>query len=283
MRIGLIGTDSSHAADCLRLLNAEARYPGFTVGAIWGADPSTTQALAQACGVPKVDEPGQLLGLVDAVIIVERHGGEHLRVVLPFATAGVPALIDKPLACSLADAEAILLAYRRSGSLVMSASALRWQPDTESLRRRISELGGPRAIAATGLFDAESPYGGAFFYGIHAVELALQLSGPDIADINIDLSLPDRVVATCRVGKTAVEVRLIHPRDGEEVGFSADVECRSGTARQTIALGTDYMAPVLDRFIDMLATGRPPLSDAELLAPVQLMAAIQSAIAARWR
>ena len=38
MRIGLIGTESDHAVDFLRMLNAMERSPGDRIVAIWGED-----------------------------------------------------------------------------------------------------------------------------------------------------------------------------------------------------------------------------------------------------
>src|SRR5205807_3123921 len=98
--------------------------------------------------------------------------------------------------------------------------------------------------------------------------------GAEIAAIEVDTSQPGIVVATCRVGAVKVVVRLFNPRRGEEVAFSAEIECARGTVKQIFDLGPDYMFPVLDRFIEMLRTRKPPLSDAQLLAPVRLMSAI---------
>jgi hypothetical protein len=167
------------------------------------------------------------------------------------------------------------------GSIVVSASALRWQPDSEELAARVLDLGGPLAVVATGSFDPDSPHGGAFFYGIHAVELALQLSGAEIADIAVDRCQADAVVLTCRVGTIRVVVCLVRRDAGEEPSFHVQVTCPRGILCRPIRLAADYMAPVLDRFVAMVRTGKTPLSQSELLAPVRLMAAAESALRTR--
>jgi predicted dehydrogenase len=279
VRIGLIGTDNSHAEDFLHMLNEAGRHPGFRVVGLWGAAADRTRTLAHRFGVPQVvAEPGDLVGKVDAAMVVDRHGGEHLSHARPFLDAGLPVFVDKPLACSIAAAEDILDCARRSGSIVTSASALRWQPDTEDLAAQILALGGPLAVVATGSFDPDSTYGGAFFYGIHPVELALQLSGAGIEDIAIDRCRRDAVVMSCRAGAVRVVVCLVRPAAGEEVSFHAQVVCPGGVLARQIRLAADYMAPVLDRFISMLRTRSAPLSDSELLAPVRLMAAADIAL-----
>ena len=274
MRIGLIGTDNSHAEDFLHLLNEAERHPGFRVVGLWGAEADRTRALAHRFGILQVAaEPGDLVDKVDAAIVVDRHGGDHFAHARPFLDAGMPVFIDKPLACSIAAAEGILDRARRSGSIVTSASALRWQPDTDDLASRMLALGGPLAVITTGSFDPDCVHGGAFFYGIHPVELALQLSGAAIEDIAVDRCRSDAVVMTCRVGEIRVVVCLVRPAAGDEVSFHAQVVCPGGILARQIRLSVDYMAPVLDRFVSMLRTRSAPLSDSELLAPVRLMAA----------
>lgn len=278
MRIGLVGVDSSHAEDFLNLINVERRYPGHRVTAIHGTESGRAGALAAAFAVKAAAAPADLIGGVDAVIVGDRHGGLHLNHALPFLDAGLPAFIDKPLACSIVDAEHMLSAARRSGAMITSASAVRWQPDTAALEAEIQDLGGLREVTTTGPFDPSSVYGGSFFYGIHAVELALQLAGGDIQDVRIEQPCADCVEARGFIGNVAVAVRLRRPADGEEIGFGAEAVCARDTIRKSIGLAPDYMSHVVDRFIEMLETSRAPLPDAELLAPVRLMAAIDEAV-----
>jgi predicted dehydrogenase len=281
VRIGLIGTDNSHAEDFLHLVNEARRHPDFRITGIWGDDRDRARDLAERFTVPLiVDQPGDLVGEVDAALVVDRYGALHLGHAAPFLEAGIPVFVDKPLACSVPDAEAMLALARRSGALLMSASALRWQPDTIDLAARIADLGGPLAVMATGSFDADSPYGGAFFYGIHAAELALQLTGAAIEEIAVDRPRPDALVMTCRVGTIRVVLCLVRPAPGEDTSFHAQVVCPGGLLTRQIGLAPDYMAPMLDRFVEMIRTGRPPLSDAELLAPVRLLEAAERALRA---
>jgi hypothetical protein len=83
---------------------------------------------------------------------------------------------------------------------------------------------------------------------------------------------------TCRAGSVRVTVCLVRPGPGEEPSFHAQVVCPRGLLGRQIRLAPDYMAPVLDRFVEMLRTRRVPLCEAELIAPVRLLAAAQSAL-----
>lgn len=268
MRIGLVGTESDHAEDALRMLNREGRFPGFTVAALWGdeADRARTRLLAHCYGVAGIAaEPGGLLGKVDAVIVGARDGRLHLAHALPYLEAGLPVFVDKPLACSVADAEQLLDAAAASGAPILSASAVRWQADTQKLKWTPGPI---EQVTVTGSFYPDSPYGGSIFYGVHTVELALELAGAGIADIDVPLATAEAMTMTGRVGTTRVEMRMLRPAEGEASSFRAELVSRSETSGGPVRLPKDYMAPVLQRFVDMLKTGVAPMTRDELLAPV---------------
>ena len=281
MRIGLVGTESDHAGDFLRMINTMGRSPGDRIAAIWGEETARTQDVAERFGqIPVAAKPVDFLGDVDAAVIVVRDGSRHLELALPFIERGLPVFIDKPIACSVADARAILDAAKRSGARVMSASALRWQPDTEALEGRIAERGSPISITATGTFYPDSPYGGSFYYGIHAAELAVQLAGSQIEDISVGRASADGVIVHCRVGVTDVTMRLLPPAAPDQVTFGIEIIFDSGGIAGSIRLGDDYMAPVVDRFLTMAHKSWMPLSEAEQLAPIMLLEAGEAALRA---
>src|SRR5919108_5587903 len=84
VRIGLIGTDNSHAEAFLQLLNEAQRHLGARIVGVWGADADRTRDLADRFGVSRVvAEPHELVGEVDAAMVVDRHGDEHFAHALP--------------------------------------------------------------------------------------------------------------------------------------------------------------------------------------------------------
>ena len=281
MRIGLVGTESDHAGDFLRMINAMGRSPGDRIVTIWGEDAARTQEVVERFGqIPVAASPVDFAGDVDAAVIVVRDGNRHLELARPFLERGMPVFIDKPLACSVADAQTILELAKRSGSRVMSASALRWQPDTEVAEHKVATLGGAISVTATGTFYPESPYGGSFFYGIHAAELAVQFAGGDVEDIAVERAGHDGVVVRCRAGSMEVAMRLVPPAMPDDVTFHVEVVCEGGVVESVIGLGDDYMAPVIDRFLTMAHKSWLPLSAAEHLAPIKLLEVGEAALRA---
>jgi predicted dehydrogenase len=279
MRIGLIGTESDHADEFLRMLNREERHPGNTVTAIWGSGAERTEQLAKAYGVRSAAGTAEeMLGTVDAVIVGDRHADDHLPHALPFIEAGLPVFVDKPLARRVADAEAMLDAANKSGSLVTSASALRWQRDTDELAAGIHRLGRPDRITATGSFYPDSEHGGVIFYGIHATELALQLAGADVADIAVERADAYEMRIAMKAQDTEVVIRLLQPLPGESSSFGAEIIKDEHQIGRRITLPEDYMAPVLDKFMAMVKSGKASLSRNELMMPVRIMEVAQAAL-----
>ena len=58
-------------------------------------------------GIEILDDPADLFGKVDAVLIEAVDGSVHLDRAMPFLERGMPTYVNKPFACSLADAKAM--------------------------------------------------------------------------------------------------------------------------------------------------------------------------------
>jgi predicted dehydrogenase len=224
-----------------------------------------------------VDGHLDLLGLVDAVIVTDRHGGLHREHALPFLEQGLPVFVDKPLACSVADAEAIIAAAREHNAPLTSSSAVRWVPDTDALAAQRAKLGAPQVVVTTGPADPASPYGGIWFYGIHPVDVALRLvpgNVGDVGEVRVEHSA-STIIASAQVGDTRVVVTFVTPggEDGD-VPFHAMVVGRHGVASSTLSLGKDYVAPGLEAFLSMARTGKPPIDYDDLLRPIRFLEAV---------
>jgi predicted dehydrogenase len=282
MRIGLVGIESDHAEDALRLFNREQRWPGYEVVALWGAavDAARAQRLATGYGVGWIaPEPEAMTGRIDAVIVGARHAGLHAAHALPYLERGIPAFVDKPLALSVADAQTMLDAAEASRALLLSGSALRWQADAVALKAQATTLGRLTKVMATGTFYPDSEYGGPAFYAVHAVELALEFAGQGIADITVVEASDETMTITGRGRLADVEIRLVRPAEGQSSRFAVDLEGQGGKASREIALPDDYMAPVYAQFVGMIERGTAPLTRRELLAPVRVLEVVNGALA----
>jgi predicted dehydrogenase len=278
MRLGLIGVDSSHAEDFLRHFNAEGRHPGLAVTALWGEDAGRMEALRRLDPTLTVaDSVAALVEQVDAAIVGARHGDLHRPPAVLALAAGRPVFVDKPLANSLADARAIVAAAEASATPLLSASALRWQSETRRLKARLAGLDGPIEMLAYGTWYPHNEYGGAIYYGIHIVELVQELLGIEWRKLALVSSDPARVRYKTREHRVTLEFRPLV--EGQSSDFGVAVKAGRIAFQQSIPLGDDYMLPVADQIAAMLRSGRSPMSDAELLAPIALMEEIEAMLA----
>jgi predicted dehydrogenase len=282
-RIGIIGTENSHVDQFVRLLNRERRHPGTEVAALVGGATERNRALCEAAGIDLVvDGPGDLIGRVDAAIVSSRDGRLHREQAEPLLAAGMPVLVDKPLAASVPDARAILDAAERGGAPLVAGSSLRYLPEVARIAAARQDHGEPRHLTVTGPADPDSEYSGLFFYGIHHVEIALQILG----DPPVEPGTPavsairhgDTTVALTRLGDVVLTLAFITPGSGTRVPFHVTLTGTSGVCAGTLVPGTDYLAPLLARFVEACDRGRAPDGPQALLSPIAVLESVTRAL-----
>lgn len=182
IRVGIVGTNTSHAGVYSGLLNGDRnRSPassGARATAAWSSGKeglsglhSNASELATEFGIDlAVNDPAEMLGAIDLALILDDHNGGalHPELARPFLEAGVATYIDKPMALRVEDANELFDLAAKTATPLMSCSALRFA----------DELG---AVTKAGLSDLSAVVsvgpGDWYNYGIHAVEAAVAVSG----------------------------------------------------------------------------------------------------------
>ncbi|NMR20962.1 Gfo/Idh/MocA family protein [Cellulomonas fimi] len=118
LRIGF-ASGVRHAADYLRILGDDPRVELVAVTEEPDAPEcmrAASRAAAETAGVPYREAPDALAeaGAVD-VVVVCAEPTRHARLALAALGAGAHVLVDKPLATTLADADALVAAAERAG------------------------------------------------------------------------------------------------------------------------------------------------------------------------
>lgn len=174
------GYDPSHMAQCG--FNRICQYlgdqdkeafgiDGARVTHVWCDDPVDASRVAAASLIPNiVDQPEEVIGQVDAVLIPTDIGHEHVSRARPFVEAGLPVFVDKPMVDCLADLRQFV-AWVNEGKPIMSGSGMRYSPRFVELRERIKEIGELRLIVMTMNNSWER-------YAIHALEAVYPFLDP---------------------------------------------------------------------------------------------------------
>ncbi|MGW1656719.1 Gfo/Idh/MocA family protein [Streptomyces atratus] len=278
MRIGIVGTENTHVDHIISHLNVHEAGGGARVVALSGGHSRRNDTLASTGAIEKiVDEPIGLLGLVDAVIVADRNGAHHRDQATPFLAEGLPVFVDKPLACTVEDAQAMIDTALAHEAPLTSSSALRWIPDTDALVARTARGGQPHVVVTSGPADPDGEYGGIFFYGIHPVDVALRLAPGEISDVRTDAT-DTTVSVSFTAGGTRVLVNFVRPNDTHQIPFHGMALTQDTVIEQTLTLDAHYCVPGLEAFLEMARTGRPPIGYGDLLRPIEVLESVAAAL-----
>ena len=138
VRVAVIGVGhlGRHHARILSTL------PGVELVAVVDINRARSEEIARANRTAAAFDSRDVLGRVDAVTIAvptERHRD----VAAPFLASGVPVLVEKPMARSLAEADAMIDLAARSGTILAVGHTERFNPAVDAAR---ALLGNPRFI-----------------------------------------------------------------------------------------------------------------------------------------
>jgi predicted dehydrogenase len=274
IRIGIVGSDNSHAERFSELCNLKdfpGRVKGARVIAIYGHDPKRTAEVAEKGKIPCiVRHPSEMLGKVDAVLVVFRHGGLHARYALPFIEAGVPTFVDKPFAAKVSDARRMVRAARKHGTPLTSFSTLRCAPSTVKFLRGLSASAPLVGGVSAGPGDADSQYGGFIFYGIHAIELMQEAFGVGA----------QRVTAVRHASSVAATVEY---KSGATVSLQVMSNIAyffhlavygKGGAQAAVLDSTGCYEAGLELILKMVRTGKEPLPHENMVEAVAIGEAV---------
>ena len=274
-RIGIVGSDNSHADAFSMLVNlpdektGEYLYPDCKVTGIFGLDKERTQQVAADGKIDFIAEkPEDLLGKVDAVMVVFRHGGLHAEYALPFIEAGIPVWIDKPFSISNEDAKRIIGASVKYNTPVTGGSTCKYAYDILMIRNAVENYNRIGKIKSAMInFPAElvNEYGGLYFYGAHLVEMTLAAFGYDPRSVTAS-EKNGNVVAVVKYDAFQVVMNFI-PEARE---YYAVVFGENGTMLREIDINISYRLG-FEKFAEMLRTGKMPLPLENLFTAVVLL------------
>ena len=193
IRLGIVGTDTSHVIAFTKVLNDPSHpehVPGARVVAAYkGGSPDVessrtrvdkfAEELARDWKVEIVPDIPTLCNKVDAILLESVDGRPHLAQARQVIAARKPMFIDKPLSATLEDAREIARLAKEAGVPWFSSSSLRWSEIVTATRR-------PNATSVTtwgpGPFE-EHHYLELGWYAIHPIEMLFALMGTGVEEV----------------------------------------------------------------------------------------------------
>lgn len=281
LRLGIVDFDSSHSIEFTRRINHVAADPdqyvdgarivlGYPGTSTMSSEriPTFTQQL-RTCGIDLVESPEEMIGQIDAVLVLSLCGTAHLNRVRPFLEARIPAFVDKPFACSVADAQEMLRLSQEHDTLLFSSSGLRYTDDVLRFAQSAPRYGAVHGVISYGPAKYSEGNPGLFHYGIHATELLFTLMGPGCVRVaTVGNESVDVCTAWWNDGRVAT---LRGIRQGATAyGFTAF--CEHGVITQDVS--TRYAYRNLCRaIIEAFQSGRAPVAIEHTLEIVKFISA----------
>ena len=282
IKVGIIGTDSSHSVAFTQLLNDRGSpnyVPGArVVAAFKGGSPDVEASrtrvdrfaaeLKDKWGIEFVASIEELTRKVDAVLLLSVDGRPHLHQVRPVFAAKKRVFIDKPFTASYADAREIVRLSREAGVPFFSSSSLRFATDVQRLKRSDTH-GGLMGAFTFGPEHLEPHHPDLFWYGIHAVEMLYTLLGPGCERVTrVKTDSGDTVVGTWKDGRIGTMRGLIQGKqDYGAIAFGA-----KAVLATAVPMRHDYRG-LLVEILKFFQTGVPPVQPEETLEMMAFMEA----------
>ncbi|MEO8258338.1 MAG: Gfo/Idh/MocA family oxidoreductase [Acidobacteriota bacterium] len=178
LRVAVIGVGylGRHHARILSTL------PGAELVAVVDTNPTRAEEIAAAHGTRSVADYREVIGQVDAVSIAVPTELHH-DIAMPFLSAGIAVLVEKPMARSLAEADAMIAAARAAGAVLAVGHTERFNPAVAAARPLLAD---PRFIEVhrLGTFPERSlDIDVVFDLMIHDLDVVLSLVEAEVESI----------------------------------------------------------------------------------------------------
>jgi predicted dehydrogenase len=247
-------------------LKARARdefgFDGVRVTHAWTQYPDVTARLCRASLIDHaVDDPQDMLGKVDAVIIARDDWRSHLPLAKPFLDAGLPVFVDKPLSLDAQELQ-YFRGFLESGQL-MSCSGLRFARELTG----VADLGALKCIHGAVVLSWER-------YAVHLLDAVfasiesrpLEIARNPAAHESFTLVMNDgSVLALDAIGAGPKTFHLDF--FGDRTHVHLDLHDNFAAFRAT-----------LGAFFEMCRRRRPPIAPADTLLAMQVLMAGTAAV-----
>lgn len=279
LRLGIIGTDTSHATEFTKMLN-DASSPNHVAGARVVAafkggskeEPDSyrrvdkfAEELKTKYQIEFVPDIAGLCAKVDGIMLESVDGRQHRDQVKQAVACGKPIWIDKPLASSLEDALEIAGMAKKAGVPWYTASSLRYGKEVDSMKFPDTESAITWGAGPLGTFQLDLTY-----YAIHGIEMLYAIMGPGCEEVTrTHTDEADIIVGKWKGGRTGEARALRHDNNYGIMVF------RAGGKTEMAPKASSGYRPLVEQIVKFFETKQAPVSNEESLEVMQFMDAAQ--------
>ncbi len=280
IRLGIIGTDTSHVIVFTQMFNDSTRadhVPGArVVAAFKGGSPDIDSSwsrvdkyadeLKTKWNLELEPDIPTLCRKVDAILLESNDGRKHLPQAKLVIDARKPMFIDKPLASTLEDAREIARLAREARVPFFSSSSARFDGIATAMKFQDATgaiVWGPGPLEPHHYLDLS-------WYAIHPIELLYTIMGPGCEEVSRTATADSDEIVGRWKGERIGTVRANRPH-----GARGAVVFRGDKAVQSDSTMAESYAPLLKQIVKFFQTGIPPVGPEETLEIMAFMDAAQ--------
>ncbi len=280
LRVGIIGTDTSHVTAFAKVLNDPSNadhIPGAKIVAAYkGGSPDIESSanrvegfakeLAEKWSVEIVPDIASLCAKTDALLLESVDGRKHVPQMREAVKCGKPIFIDKPLSSTLAEAREIASIAKSAGVPWFSSSSLRYASYVDLIRKpglKGAVSWGPGPFEKTHQLDLA-------WYAIHPIEALFAIMGPGCEEVTrVSGASEDTITCRWKDGRVGT-VHALRP-----YGSYGAVGFFEKQAVQSPANSTFSYVPLLKEVVKFFQTKQVPVPNEETLEIFAFMDAAQ--------
>lgn len=201
MRVGILSFAHVHAEGYVGNLR---KAPGVELLGFGDDDPARGARFAEAYGLRYLGDRAALLAASPDAVLVCSENARHREDVEACAAAGVHVLCEKPIATTLADAEAMRDACAAAGVTFMTAFPMRFDASVRAVKDALDagELGALQAV--NGVNHSEIPRGHRAWFAdralagggavmdhtVHLTDLLRWMTGAEVEEVYAEVGNP---------------------------------------------------------------------------------------------
>jgi len=275
IRIGIIGAENSHTRTFGKLFNIDRAFPGVEVKYVWGETEAFAKDAMERGAIPNmVNDPKEMMGKIDALIVDHRHAKYHLDAALPFVKEGIPTFIDKPFCYRVEEGARFLEIAREHGTPVTSYSSIAHSDATLDIKAQLAELGDINQLVRSGPVELDSPYGGVFFYGVHVVQPLQYMFEQKIEKVRINKNGQNS--GANLIFDNGMMASLVFTT--KKYGWQTFVETEEGIVELKSRVEEKNPPKNYTDMVTMFRTGKEPRSHQHILEGVAVLEAMEKSV-----